>query len=88
MVVGSSSAMLADSACQRESNSLVLEWALGSSEVTITSPPLTPCWAPQCRESAVQRSPFCFTMHSALAPASDAPTHASSAQTSLVDHSA
>ena len=88
MVVGSSRGMPAEMACQRESNSLVEEWALGSSLETITRPPFTPAWAAQWSASAVHKRPFCFTTHRARPLARDAPVQACRAQTSLVDHSA
>ena len=86
MFVGSSMGMLADSAMWRESNSFVLECALGSSLVTTTTPPLIPCCAAQNNASAMHSSPFCFTMQMERAPAKLVPRQAWNAQISFVAH--
>ena len=86
MFVGSSMGTEADSAMWRESNSFVLECALGSSLVTTTTPPFTPCCAAQNRASPMHRRPFCLTMQMERAPAKLVPRQAWKAQISFVAH--
>ena len=87
-LAGSSIGIFAETAMCLESNSLVLEWESGSSELTITRPPLTPPSAPQWIVSPWNSRPFCLTMQIALPFAKDAPMHDCSAVVSFVDHSA
>src|SRR4030042_748126 len=71
----------------RLSCSLLLDMAEGSSQATMTSPPLLPLRFKVMRKSEHTLTPFCFMATIALRPAREAVVAASSATISLVDHS-
>ncbi len=84
---GSISGISISRAKWRDSPSLTLESAPGSSQVTRTIPPRVPEPVRWRRKSEATLTPFCFMTHSDRSPAKDAAAATSMATFSLVDHS-
>jgi hypothetical protein len=87
-VPGSSSGRSAHLAKGRESCSLVLESAEGSSQAASTNPALVPVRFRFIRKSEATLTPFCFMATIARTPAKEAAAATSIATFSFTDHSA